>query len=215
MKFQQWPKRDPDKNYFKVPNEVFHIGLSYPEISIYCYLLSIEDRETYQCYPSYKTIGKALGMSENTVSKYVRSLEEKGLIRTEPTMVRSKDGRPLNGNLLYTIRPIQAAIELFYERQLTELEMAAERQRVNASQNWPMKAPRPPCVRLSERKRVPVPTRSWRPNLARFRRCFRGRKKKQDKRRGRKRPRQKHLCPQCGQLRGLLRGLEMGSKSGL
>lgn len=40
MKFQQWPKRDPDKNYFKVPNEVFHIGLSYPEISIYCYLLS-------------------------------------------------------------------------------------------------------------------------------------------------------------------------------
>ena len=130
MKFQQWPERDPDKNYFKVPNEVFHIGLSYPEISIYCYLLSIEDRETYQCYPSYKTIGKALGMSENTVSKYVRSLEEKGLIRTEPTMVRSKDGRPLNGNLLYTICPIQAAIKLFYERQLTELEMAAERQRV-------------------------------------------------------------------------------------
>ena len=130
MKFQPWPKRDPNKNYFKVPNEVFHIGLSYPEISIYCYLLSIEDRETDQCYPSYKTIGKALGMSENTVSKYVRSLEEKGLIRTEPTMVRSKDGRPLNGNLLYTIRPIQAAIELFYERQLTELELATERQRV-------------------------------------------------------------------------------------
>lgn len=69
-------------------------------------------------------------MSENTVSKYVRGLEEKGLIRTEPTMVRSKDGRPINGNLLYTIRPIQAAIELFYERQLTELEMAADRQRV-------------------------------------------------------------------------------------
>ena len=130
MKFQPWPQRDPNKNYFKVPNEVFHIGLSYPEISIYCYLLSIEDRETYQCYPSYKTIGKALGMSENTVSKYVRSLDDKGLIRTEPTMVRSKDGRPLNGNLLYTIRPIQAAIELFYERQLTELELATERQRV-------------------------------------------------------------------------------------
>lgn len=130
MKFQQWPKRDPDKNYFKVPNEVFHIGLSYPEISIYCYLLSIEDRETYQCYPSYKTIGKALGMSENTVSKYVRSLEEKGLIRTEPTMVRSKDDSPLNGNLIYTIRPIQAAVELFYERQFQQLEEDAARQRV-------------------------------------------------------------------------------------
>ena len=132
MKFHQWPKRDPDKNYFKVPNEVFHIGLSYPEISIYCFLLSIEDRETYQCYPSYKTIGKALGMSENTVSKYVRSQEEKGLIRTEPTMVRSKDGRPLNGNLLYTIRPIQAAVELFYERQFRQLEEDAARQRAMA-----------------------------------------------------------------------------------
>ena len=28
MKFRQWPKRDPRKNYFLVPNEVFHIGLS-------------------------------------------------------------------------------------------------------------------------------------------------------------------------------------------
>ena len=129
MKFQQWPKRDPNKNYFMVPNEVFHIDLSHPKISIYCYLLSIEDRETYQCWPSYKTIGKALGMCENTVSKYVRSLEEKGLIRTEPTMVRSKDGRPLNGNLLYTIRPIQTAIELFYERQFQQLEEDAARQR--------------------------------------------------------------------------------------
>ena len=129
MSYKRWPKRDPNKNYFLVPNEVFHIGLSYPEISVYCYLLSIEDRETYQCWPSYKTIGKALGMCENTVSKYVRSLEEKGLIRTEPTMVRSKDGRPLNGNLLYTIRPIQAAVELFYERQFQQLEEDTARQR--------------------------------------------------------------------------------------
>ena len=129
MSYKRWPKRDPNKNYFLVPNEVFHIGLSYPEISVYCYLLSIEDRETYQCWPSYKTIGKALGMCENTVSKYVRSLEEKGLIRTEPTMIRSKDGRPLNGNLLYTIRPIQAAMESFYERQFRQLDEDAARQR--------------------------------------------------------------------------------------
>ena len=35
-----------------------------------------------------------------------------------------------------------------------------------------------PCVRLSERKRVPVPARGWRPDLARFRRKSRGRKEK-------------------------------------
>ena len=149
MRFRQWPKRDPNKNYFLVPNEVFHIGLSHPEISIYCYLLSIEDRETYQCYPSYKTIGKALGMCENTVSKYVRSLEEKDLIRTEPTMIRSKDGRPLNGNLLYTICPIQAAVESFYERQFRQLEEDAARQRRRSVwRNPPAEAPRRPCVRL-------------------------------------------------------------------
>ena len=130
MKFQQWPKRDPDKNYFKVPNEVFHIGLSYPEISIYCYLLSIEDRETYQCWPSYATIGKAIGRTKNTVMQYVDALSEKGLISTEPTSVLMRSGIKKNGNLRYTIRPIREAIEIFHARQLSAVERAAERQRV-------------------------------------------------------------------------------------
>lgn len=104
---------------FPVPNEIFILGLSPGEIAVYCYLLRTEDRQTFQCYPSYEAIGKAVGVSKNTVAKYVRSLEEKGLIRTEPTVVRSKDGRLLNGNLLYTICPIQAAVEAFYERQLS------------------------------------------------------------------------------------------------
>ena len=159
MKFQQWPKRDPNKNYFMVPNEVFHIDLSHPKISIYCYLLSIEDRETYQCWPSYKTIGKALGMCENTVSKYMRSLEEKGLIRTKPTMIRSKDGRPLNGNLLYTICPIQAAEDSFYQRQFRQLEEDAARQR--AAERLAESARRSPqnalCAPLEERAGVDTP----------------------------------------------------------
>ena len=111
MSFNKWPKRSAEKNYFMVPNEIFSIGLDFREISLYSYLLRCENRKTYQCYPSYKTIGHAIGMSENTVAKYVRQLEEKGLIYTEPTMVRSKDGRPLNGNLLYTVRPIQGVLE--------------------------------------------------------------------------------------------------------
>ena len=122
MSFNKWPKRSAEKNYFMVPNEIFSIGLDFREISIYSYLLRCENRKTYQCYPSYKTIGHAIGMSENTVAKYVRQLEEKGLIYTEPTMVRSKDGRPLNGNLLYTVRPIQGVLEAFYERQLRQVE---------------------------------------------------------------------------------------------
>ena len=116
-------------NFFSLPNEIFLLGLSPGELAVYCYLRRCENQKTHQCWPSYKTIGDAVGMCENTVSKYVRSLEEKGLIHTEPTMVRNKDGRPLNGNLLYTIRPIQAAIELFYERQFQQLEEDTARQR--------------------------------------------------------------------------------------
>lgn len=126
--YYPYPKRDPDKNYFKVPNEIFNIGLDYREISLYTYLLRCENRETYQCYPSYKTIGKAIDMSENTVAKYVRQLEEKGLIYTEPTIMQSKGGKPLNGNLRYTIRPIQEAIDLYYDRQLRQMDEEIARQ---------------------------------------------------------------------------------------
>ena len=129
MNFNKWPKRSAEKNYFLVPNEIFSLGLDYREISLYTYLLRCENRETYQCYPSYKTIGKAIGMCENTVAKYVRQLEEKGLIYTEPTLMRSKDGKPLNGNLLYTIRPIPEVLEAFYERQFQQVEEDVARQR--------------------------------------------------------------------------------------
>ena len=101
MKYQRWPKRDTDKCYFKMPNEVFCLDLGPKEISIYAYLLRCEDRETYQCHPSYRTIGKAVKMCENTVRKYVLSLEEKGIIRTEPTTITTKDGRIRNGSLLF------------------------------------------------------------------------------------------------------------------
>ena len=128
--YQRWPKRDTDKCYFKMPNEVFCLDLDSKEISIYAYLLRCEDRDTYQCHPSYRTIGKAVKMCENTVRKYVLSLEEKGLIRTEPTTITTKDGRIRNGSLRYTIRPIQEALEIFHQRQLTRAEEEAEKARL-------------------------------------------------------------------------------------
>ena len=125
-----WTKRDPVKNYFPLPNEIYQLGLSHGAIAVYGYLLRIEDRRTYQCHPSYATIGKAVGMSRNTVAKYVRQLEEKGLIRTEHTTVTLKDGRKRNGSLLYTILPPEQAVEQFNRQQLAKAEAAAERRRV-------------------------------------------------------------------------------------
>ena len=126
--FRRWPKRDPNKYYYLVPNEVFNLGLSSHEIAVYNYLLRCEDRRTYQCHPSYATIGKAVGMSNNTVRKYVQELEERGLIRTERTSIITRDGRKQNGSLLYTILPIQFSIDQFYQRQFNAAELARERQ---------------------------------------------------------------------------------------
>lgn len=106
------------KHYFTLPNEIFCLGLSFGEIAVYSYLLRCENRKTYQCYPSYRTIGQALKMSQNTVRKYVQSLEDKHLIATERTDVITKDGRKRNGTLLYTIRPIREAIDYFHSEQL-------------------------------------------------------------------------------------------------
>jgi len=126
---RQCSKPDPAKNFFPLPNEIFSLGLSSGELAVYSYLLYCEDRKTYQCWPSYRTIGKSVGMSINTVRKYVAMLEERGLIVTEPTAITAKDGQKRNGSLLYTIRPIREAVGLHNQRQLRRLEETTERVR--------------------------------------------------------------------------------------
>ena len=69
-------------------------------------------------------------MSENTVRKYIRQLEERELIATEPTEVITKAKGKRNGNLLFTLRPIQEVVDEYYARQLENVELAVERQRV-------------------------------------------------------------------------------------
>ena len=141
-----WQKPDPVKNYYPVPKVICQLGLSPGEIAVYSFLLFCEDRKTYQCYPGYRTIGDAVGMSRNTVCKYVRSLEEKELIRTERTTVTLKDGRKRNGSLLYTILPWRQAVEQFHQRQLAMAEAAAERQQVQ--QQLAEQAEEQPCSPL-------------------------------------------------------------------
>ena len=57
-------------------------------------------------------------MSRNTVKKYVDALVEKQLIYVEQTKVKNRDGGLRNGNLLYTIRPLEAALEYYLNQQL-------------------------------------------------------------------------------------------------
>ena len=108
---------------------MFSLGLTPGEISVYCYLMYRENRETHQCHPSYNTIGKTLQMSTNTVKKYVDSLREKHLITTEPTEVVTRGGIKRNGNLLYTIRPVEEALRYHLEMQLRNAKEEQERLR--------------------------------------------------------------------------------------
>ena len=96
----------PSKNYFTLPNEIFSLGLGAGEIAVYAYLRCLENPSTYQCWPSYATIGKAIGRTKNTVIKK-------------------------NGNLCYTIRPIYEAVEIFHTRQLSAVERTTERRQIH------------------------------------------------------------------------------------
>ena len=132
MRKQSWIKRDPIKNYFPLPNEIYSLGLSSTAIAIYGYLLYREDRKTYECLASYRMIGEAIGKSITTVRKYVAELEERGLITTEHTKIMTKDGRKWNGCLKYHILPIQMSIEQFNQHQFHRMEADAARQKAQA-----------------------------------------------------------------------------------
>lgn len=123
MKYKQYPKQNTVKKYFPLPNGIFCLGLCSGEIAVYAYLLYCEDRKTFQCYPSYRTIGRAVGLSRNTVKKYVAELERKHLIVTEPTIIYTKDGIKRNGNLLYTILPIEQAVMHNYAQQIERAKL--------------------------------------------------------------------------------------------
>lgn len=145
--------------FFMMPSEIYQLRLSTGAIATYGYLTSLEnrkrgDRDRYTCHPSYKTIGSAIGRSARSVAKYVAELVEAGLIHTEPTKVTTKDGQRWNGNLKYTLLPIESAVDLFHERQLAKLETGMQKKRKAMAK----------ATRSRERKQIPhaeyVATRS-------------------------------------------------------
>ena len=117
-----YPQRDPIKNFFPLPNELFQLELNFGEIAVYAYLMYRENRKDSTCVVSYREIGAAVGMSKNTVSKYVAKLEARKLIETESTHVITRDGLKGNGKLKYRILPIQIAIDRHNANKLARLE---------------------------------------------------------------------------------------------
>ena len=121
--------------FFEMPSAVFQMDLTTDELATYAYLRCRKNNRTHKCWPSYKTIGEAIGRSRKSVAKYVGGLEEKGLIKTENTEMITKGGVPLNGNLMYTTLPIRPAIAQFNRRLIRQAELENERRRVQAVLN--------------------------------------------------------------------------------
>jgi len=109
-------KQRSNGNFFSLPNEIFLLGLRPGELAVYSYLRRCEDRGTHQCWPTLR-------------------LEERGLLSTEPTEVVTATGQKRNGNLRYTLRPVQEWIAAHYDRQLEQLEMTTARQKAAAMQD--------------------------------------------------------------------------------
>ena len=132
MLSSQYMQNEKQKHFFLLPNALFDIELHIYALAIYAHLIRIEDRNTYQCIVSYTTIADKLGIAPNTVAKYVRQLEEKGLICTEHTEIVTKDGLKRNGCLKYTIPKFQQAVDQYYEQRMEELNLLAARQAAQA-----------------------------------------------------------------------------------
>ena len=110
-------------NCFYLPNEIFELGLSSSAFLVYSYLQRCANGKTRQCYPSYETIGKVVGLSRNTVQRCVGELADKGLIYTENTSVITRAGIKRNGNLLYTVLPTEEVVEAHHQHKLRCLEL--------------------------------------------------------------------------------------------
>lgn len=96
-------EKEPRKGWFGIDKTVVEM----PELSkngkkIYIYLSRIADKNGY-CFPFYKTIAKRCSISESTVAKAIRELEEAGLLNKKQRV--SRRGGSSN---LYQVRKISS-----------------------------------------------------------------------------------------------------------
>lgn len=127
---QVWITGEEFDAVFPLPNEVFQLGLKAGELLVYIYLQYQKGVRSGQCWPSYATIGAAVGMSRKTVQRHVCALVDKELVATENTSVFS-NGLKVNGNLRYTLKPIRQVMKEREGEILTKLKLAETQRKWN------------------------------------------------------------------------------------
>ena len=90
-----------------MPHRIFELGLTPIQFTVYSYLVSCLGQRDV-CWPSYKTISEACGISRNAAIQAIESLIQKRLIDKIPTTRRNAHGRTRTGNNEYVIHDLSA-----------------------------------------------------------------------------------------------------------
>ena len=93
--------------YYRLPHRIFGLGLTPNQFTVYSYLVSCTGQNAV-CWPSYKTISEACGISRNAAIQAIDTLIQKRLIDKIPTTRRNVHGRTRTGNNEYLIHDLSA-----------------------------------------------------------------------------------------------------------
>lgn len=96
---KKWKK--PTKNFYMMPNDVFMLGLDPYEFMILSYLVRRMNADS-ECWPSFKTMSKDLGISVSTLEDRVAKMCKRGLISVGKHI---SNGKYLNN--VYTIYSLE------------------------------------------------------------------------------------------------------------
>ncbi len=69
----------PTKEFYRLPNSIFDLGLTPIQFTLYSYLVSCAGSKTY-CWPSLETISDKTGVGISAVQKHLKVLQKRQLI---------------------------------------------------------------------------------------------------------------------------------------
>ena len=93
--------------YYRMPHRIFELGLTPIQFTVYSYLVSCTGQNSV-CWPSYKTISEACGISRNAAIQAIEFLIQKRLVDKTPTTRRNVYGHTRTGNNEYRIHDLAA-----------------------------------------------------------------------------------------------------------
>ena len=87
----------PTKEFYRLPNSIFDLGLTPIQFTLYSYLVSCAGSKSY-CWPSLERISAKTGIGISAVQKHLKILEKRQIIR-----IGKRKTRNGNWNNEYTL----------------------------------------------------------------------------------------------------------------